>query len=136
MAPRSRTLSGMGYVGYPARIFLEMSMYGTEDTYEANRVHLHKWYSHLRAYLPEMYDKESKREFYNDTIAPLLDEAAEQMKLAREMYRSTFEGVQTWTEDEKNFQLALDGIFERLDVITAKTKVIDKEKLEDVEVVF
>lgn len=136
MASRSRTLSGMGYVGYPARIFLEMSMYGTEDTYEANRIHLHKWYSHLRAYLPEMYDKEYKREIYNTQIAPLLDEASDQMKIARGMYRSTFEGVQTWTEDEKNFQEALDGIFERLDVITAKTKVIDKEKLEDVEVIF
>jgi len=125
----------MGYVGYPARIFLEISMYGTEETYEKNRVHLHKWYSHLRAYLPEFYDKDSKRDVYNQKIAPLLDDVCEQIEAARTMYSPNFEGVHTWSDDERLFQVAMDGIFERLDVITAITKVIDKEKMEDMEMV-
>ena len=43
------------------------------------------------------------------------------------MYKPTFEG-ESCDPDEKDFQEVMDGILERLDIITAKSKVIDKVK--------
>jgi len=126
----------MGYVGFQALVFYELMLYGTEETYEKNRKHLHKCYSYLRAKLPVMYDKEGKREVYNKDIAPLLDDVASQTNIARELYRSTFEGIHTWTEDEKEFDAAMDGIFERLSVIAAVSGMIDKEKMDEMEMTF
>jgi len=133
MATRRGSLSGMGYVGFPALIFYEMMVYGTEETYEKNRTHLHKLYSYLRSYLPEVYNKDNKREFYNESIDPLLKDAAEQIDATRRLYRSTFEGVHTWSEDEGIFQTVMQGSFERLGDIVAMTGVIDKMKMEDME---
>lgn len=138
MAAYSRTsISGMGYVGIPALIFLESNNYGRgTQTYEEKRVILHKIYSYLRAYLPEFYDKESKRADYNEKIAPRLNIVSGDIDLAREQYKPTFETVITCDPDEKEFQKTMDTVFEKLFEIIAISKVIDKEKMENVEVIF
>jgi hypothetical protein len=90
----------------------------------------------LRAYLPESYDKESKRADYNEKVAPLLDNVSEDIKLAREQYKPTFESVKACDPEEKEFQQTMDTIFEKLFEIIAVSKVIDKEKMDNVEVFF
>lgn len=127
----------MGYTGYPARIFFEMTNYGKgTQTYEEKRLILHKWYSHLSAYLQEQLKTNEQIEDYNQNIAPLLDEVAEHIKLARRLYKPTFETIDMCDPDEKDFQEVMDGIVERLDVITAKARVIDKVKPEGEDVIF
>jgi hypothetical protein len=129
-------MAGMGYVGIQAHIFVESLNYGRgTQTYEEKRVLLHKIYAWLRAYLPVLYDKDSKREEYNISVAPLLDEVSEDIKLAREQYKASFEGG-TCDPDEKVFQGTMDAIFEKLSVIIAVSKVIDKEKMDNVEMIF
>lgn len=137
MASYNRASSGMGYTGYPARIFFEMTNYGKgTQTYEEKRLILHKWYSHLSAYLQEQLKTNEQIEDYNQNIAPLLDEVAEHIKLARRLYKPTFETIDMCDPDEKDFQEVMDGIVERLDVITAKARVIDKVKPEGEDVIF
>jgi len=137
VATYNRAASGMGYTGYPARIFFEMTNYGKgTQTYEEKRVILHKWYSHLRAYIPETLKSNDDIDEYNLTIAPLLDDVAEHIRMARQLYKPTFESLETCDPDEKDFQEVMDGIIERLDVITAKSKVIDKQKPQDEEMIF
>jgi hypothetical protein len=133
MATYNRATSRLGGLsGYPALIFIEINQYGAkEQTYQEMRMRQHKIYSYLRAYLPELYDKDGKREDYNLNIAPLLDEAAMRIEITRDLYRSTFEGVHTWTQDEAEFQTSLDSSFEHLNVITAKSKAIDTVKPEE-----
>jgi hypothetical protein len=114
-----------------------MTNYGKgTQTYEEKRVILHKWYSHLRAYIPETLKNNDEIDNYNTTIAPLLDDVAEHILLARNLYKPTFESIDLCDPDEKDFQGVMDGIVERLDVITAKSKVIDKVKMPDEEMVF
>lgn len=137
MASYNRAASGMGYTGYPARIFFEMTNYGKDtQTYEEKRVILHKWYSHLCAYLAEQLRTNEQIEDYNENIAPLLNDVAENIRLARELYKPTFESIESCDPDEKDFQEVMDGILERLDVITAKSHVIDKVKQESEDVIF
>jgi hypothetical protein len=127
----------MGYVGIPALIFLELNNYGRgAQTYEEKRIILHKVYSYLRGYLPEAYDKESRREEYNEKVAPHLGEAAVLIVLAREQYKPTFEGSRSCDPDEKEFQLTMDSIFEKIMEIIAISKIIDKEKMENLEMIF
>jgi soluble cytochrome b562 len=137
MASYNRAASGMGYTGYPARIFFEMTNYGKgTQTYEEKRLILHKWYSHLTAYLQEQLKTNDQIDDYNNNIAPLLEDVAEHIRLARKLYKPTFESVMTCDPDEKDFQEVMDGIVERLDVITAKSKVIDKVKPDSEDVTF
>lgn len=127
----------MGLVGIPAQILIESVRYGFgSQTYEEKRVVQHKIYSHLRAYLPVLYDKENKREDYNQKIAPLLTIVADNIKIAREQYKPTFETIKACDPEEKEFQQTLDTIFEQLDEIIAISKVIDKEKPENMEMLF
>ena len=137
MAPGRGSIAGMGYVGIPALIFLELNNYGRgSQSYEEKRVILHKIYSYLRGYLPEAYDKDSRREEYNTKVAPQLDIAAILILTAREQYKPTFEGSISCDPDEKLFQLTMDSIFEKILEIVAISKVIDKEKMENLEMVF
>jgi hypothetical protein len=132
MATYNRAASGMGYTGYPARIFFEMTNYGKgTQTYEEKRLILHKWYSHLRAYLPEILKTDDEIDKYNLNVAPLLDDVAIRIKLARDLYKPTFENLTTCDPDEKDFQEMMDGIVELLDLITAKSNVIGKVKMEE-----
>lgn len=133
----SRSVAGMGYVGIPALLFLESLNYGRgTQTYEEKRICLHKQYAQLRAILPEQYDKETKCRDYNERIHPVLLETAVLIKLARDQYKPTFEGMRSCDPDEKEFQETMDTIVEKLYEIMAISKIIDKEKLENQEVIF
>lgn len=137
MAGYSRNVSAKGYVGIPALVFIDILNYGRgTQTYEEKRVILHKIYSYLRGYLPVIYNKDNKIQEYNEKISPLLNEVAEQIDIARIKYKPSFEGIRTNDPDEKEFQVVMDGIFERLLEIAAISKVVDKEKLEGEEVIF
>jgi predicted AlkP superfamily phosphohydrolase/phosphomutase len=136
MAAYNRSTSAKGYVGIPALIFIEFTHYGRgTQTYEEKRVILHKIYAYMRGYLPVSYNKDDKIIVYNDEIAPLLKEVSEEIRKAREAYKSTFEN-KSCDPDEKIFQTIMDGIFERLVEISGVSKVIDKEKMETEEVIF
>jgi hypothetical protein len=137
MVVNRRSPLGLGYVGFPALIFIELNQYGVKDTtYEELRRRQHKIYSYLKAYLPDFFDKDGKREFYNDEIHVLLEGVAERINETRDLYSPFYEGIHTWTDDEKTFQISLDGAFEELVVIISKTHVIDKEKIEGEEMGF
>jgi hypothetical protein len=137
VAARRTSVSGMGYVGIPALIFIEFTNYGRgTQTYEERRVILHKIYGYLRGYLPEIYDKADKRDEYNERLDPRLVTVCSEIKVARNQYKPTFELMESCDPDEKLFQETMDGIFEQLSEIVAISKVIDKEKMDNVEVIF
>ena len=129
------SLAQSGYVGYPYRIFLEMTNYGRgTQTHLEKMVILEKWYSHLRACLPVIYEDKKKLEDFNNNIAPLLEDVNKQIEIMNQSYDSNFENIESCNPDEKKFVKIMRGVFERLDFITAKTKLIDKQKGEDEEV--
>lgn len=120
-------LGQTGYVGYPYRIFLEMTNYGRgTQTHLEKMVILEKWYSHLRACLPTIYEK--KIDEFNTEIAPMLEEVNKEIEAMNQAYDANFEGLDTCNPDEKKFNKIMRGVFERLDFITARTKLIDKQK--------
>jgi hypothetical protein len=132
MATYNRAASGMGYTGYPARIFFEMTNFGKgTQTYIEKLTILDKWFSHLRAYLPVILEK--KLDDYNERYAPALIKVDEKLTEAWDIYKSTFEGMESFDPDEKMFQLFMRGIFIDLDEITANSKVIDKEQTPEEE---
>jgi hypothetical protein len=129
------SLAQSGYVGYPYRIFLEMTNYGRgTQTHLEKMVILEKWYSHLRACLPVLYEK--KQEDFDKEIAPLLIEVNNQIEIMNQEYDATFEGIDHCNPAEKDFIKIMRGVFERLDYITAKTKLIDKQKGDDEQVMM
>lgn len=135
MPVRSKGLFGPNFSGYPALIFYEMVSYGRgTQSHLEKMVILEKWYSHLRAYLPAMYDRKKKGQEYEEEIAPFLVDASKQIEIMNESYDPTFEGIQTCKPEEKTFCLIMRGVYERLDSITAKARVIDGERMEDDEV--
>lgn len=122
-------LSRLAPKGYPGQIFVLKLRYGygTQQLIEKLEL-LHSWYSNLRAYLPELYAKnDGKAEEYNTTYAPLLEEVAAEINAAYELYDGTYEG-QSCNPNEKKLLKAMRGIKERLDIITAKSKIIDDMK--------
>ena len=122
-------LSRLAPKGYPGQIFVLKLRYGygTQQLIEKLEL-LHSWYSNLRAYLPELYAK--KPEDYNTTFAALLDEVATEIDGAYLLYDGNFEG-QTCNPNEKKLLKAMRGIKERLDIITAKSKIIDDMKADN-----
>lgn len=127
MATYNRAASGMGYTGYPARIFFEMTNFakGTQTHLELLWI-LFKWFSHLRAHLPVKMEKDIGG--YNKDFAPALIIVDEKIQKAWHLYKPTFEGLDSFDPDEKEFTLFLMSIFVDLDEITAKSKIIDGEK--------
>ena len=133
----------IGLVGYPGYIFLQKIRYGYgHQRYDEKRIILHNWYSALRAYLPELYHVEDdgetyakKRKEYTDKILPLIIEVSGEMANARSAnyYKPTFEDPDTYDPMEAQYETLLEGIKERLDVITAKTHIIDKGQIDDEE---
>lgn len=133
----------IGLVGYPGYIFLQKIRYGYgAQRYDEKRIILHNWYSALRAYLPELYHVEDdgetyakKRKEYTDKLLPLIIEVSNEMENARspDYYKPTFEDTDTYDPMEAQYETLLEGIKERLDVITAKTHIIDKGQLDDDE---
>ena len=133
----------IGLVGYPGYIFLQKIRYGYgHQRYDEKRIILHNWYSAIRAYLPELYHVEDegetykkKRDEYTERILPLIVEVSVEMTSARspDYYKPTFEDPETYDPMEAQYETLLEGIKERLDVITAKTHIIDKGQLDDDE---
>ena len=127
------SIAGMGYVGIPALIFIELNNYGRgTQTYEEKRLILHKIFCYNQSYLRESY-AEKKAEEYNQDLDPLFAEAAELISQARQEYKPTFEGNITCDSDEKKFQELMDATFEKLTDIIAMSHVIDKQKPDDGE---
>jgi hypothetical protein len=121
------SIAGMGYVGIPALIFIELNNYGKgTQTYEEKRIILHKIFCYNQSYLREFY-AEKKAEEYNIKLDPLFTEAADLISRAREEYKPTFEGLGKCDPDEKKFQELMDATFEKLSEIVAMSHVIDKQ---------
>jgi hypothetical protein len=119
--------SSLGLTGYPARIFFEMTNYGRgTQSHLEKMVILEKWYSHLRAHLPMLYEK--KQGEYLKDIAPVLEDAAVQITEMNEAYDPIFEDIASCNPDEKKFCIIMRGVFERLDVVTATSRVIDGQR--------
>ena len=71
------SIAGMGYVGIPALIFIELNNYGRgTQTYEEKRIILHKIFCYNQSYLRESY-AEKKAEEYNQDLDPLFGEVAD-----------------------------------------------------------
>jgi hypothetical protein len=130
MATYNRAASGMGYTGYPARIFFEMTNYGKGTQLHIEKLTiLDKWYSHLRAYLPVLLEK--KIDEYNDKYSQALIDVDQKLQNAWNLYDPSMEPEESCNTNEKEFILFMRGIFIDLDEITANAKVIDKEKYHD-----
>jgi hypothetical protein len=122
-------LSRLAPKGYPGQIFVLKLRYGygTQQLIEKLEL-LHSWYSNLRAYLPELYSKnDGKAEEYNKTYADLLEEVSKEIDAAYLLYDGQYEG-QSCNPNEKKLLKAMRGIKERLDIITAKSHIIDDMK--------
>ena len=131
----SRSAYGMGYTGYPARIFFEMTNYGRgTQTHLEKMVILEKWYSHLRAYLPVRYEDKKKTEEFKEKVLPLLIDVYKEIEEMNIAYRPGFEGDKKCDDEEKDFTKIMRGVFERLDQITAMSKVIEGQRLDEMEV--
>ena len=91
---------------------------------------LDKWYSHLRSHLPIRMEKEID-DLYNPVISPLILKADELLIDAWQSYNADFEGLKSFGPNERKFILKLRNVFLLLDQITAISKVIDKQKMDD-----
>ena len=137
----STRIGKIGLAGYPGYIFLQKIRYGYgQQRYDEKRTILHNWYSALRAYLPVLYkaDEESdyyqkKKQEYETVLEPLLKDVSQEINAARTMYEPYFEDPDRYDPIEKDYETLLDGIKERLDVITAITHIIDKGQVDDDE---
>ena len=127
------SIAGMGYVGIPALIFIELNNYGRgTQTYEEKRIILHKIFCYNQSYLHVAYS-DKKPDEYNEKLDPLFGETARLIAQARDEYKATFEGLGSCDPDEKKFQETMDAIFEKLTEIIAESHVIDKQKPGDEE---
>jgi len=116
--------ASLGLKGYPAHISFEMSNYGRgTQTHLEKMVILEKWYSHLRAYLPVLYEKKTLE--YTKDIAPKILDSSEQIELMNDTYDPVFESLASCSTKEKEFIKIMRGVYERLDEITAIAKTID-----------
>ena len=133
---RSRSLAGMGYTGYPATIFIERMNYGYGNrSHMENKISLEKWYSALYNHLPVLYEK--RMEDYETLGIPrLLDEVEIEINAMHHLYDSKYEDKATCDPLELEFILAMRGVFERLDRITAITHIIDGIRPESEDVNF
>ena len=124
--------------GYPGQIFVCMLRYGYGNQQHIEKMELlHSWYSHLRAFLPEKYAK--KTDEYKQIVCGeqdgkkinLLDTAHQEIITLFDKYQPGFEDQKTCGGDEKEFIKSLWAVYERLDEITAKSKIIDDLKTDE-----
>jgi len=137
----AQRIGKIGLAGYPGYIFLQKIRYGYgKQRYDEKRTILHNWYSALRSYLPVLYHavddgseryKTKKQEYAK--IKVLLEDVSKEIAMARNLYKPTFENPERYDPLESEFEEVLEGIQERLDVITANTHIIDKAKSDDDE---
>lgn len=121
--------------GYPGQIFVCMLRYGYGNQTHIEKMELlHSWYSHLRAYLPVKYG--AKSDEYNKILEggedgkDRLVRANEELINLFNVYDAAFE-KETCTGQEKEFIKSLWSVYERLDEITARAKIIDDLKTEE-----
>jgi hypothetical protein len=131
--------------GYPGHIFVCKLRYGYGHQEHLEKLEiLHSWFSDLNAFLPVVFkgkesdyvDKKDYK-FVNKegvqvaaSLNDLMGEVGGQIDAAYEQYKPQFEG-QSCDPSEKSFIKVLRGIKERLDVITAESKIIEGIKTED-----
>ena len=119
-------LSRLAPKGYPGQIFVLKLRYGygSQKIIEKLEI-LDNWYSDLQAYLPELFSKDdTKKDEYNETFHPLLEDVVHEINEAYEIYNGVFEGDEC-SPTEKALLKAMRGIKYRLDTITAKSKILD-----------
>jgi len=124
----------MGYVGYPAHIFYMKIFFNRAENHIERLWILEEWFSDLRAYLPLVFEKTP--EDYTALIYPRLEKLDSIVDAAWDAYRSQFEDEQTFDPAELEFVRRCKGILRELDEITAISKIIDKQKPGDEEMVF
>ena len=128
--------TSLNFQGYPGHIMLMKVRldYGEQSHLEKRRT-LHSWYSDLRAYLPMLcktvQDYTEKKHWNQMSYFEMMEEARKNLHVARVEYSPTFEGIASCTEDEKKYEIILEGIQELLDEITAIAKIIDKAQLDE-----
>lgn len=129
--------TSLNFVGYAGHIMLMKIRYGYgEQSHIEKYTILHSWYSDLRAYLPIIYERKpeeytDKKRWGNLTIQELMTDAAKRLSAAWQAYNPAFEDMKTCNPEEKEFVVMLDGVKELLDEITAISKVIDKQQMDD-----
>jgi hypothetical protein len=125
----NRSKIGFGYTGYPASIFLGKLNYGFGPrSHFENMTILKKWWSDLESYVPIFAeDKKNADKFNPKTMDDKIKEAFKEVEAVHELYRSDFEGLDEYTPQERAFIRACDGLFYRLNRITAQTHIVDKE---------
>ena len=137
MVAASRAAAGMGYIGYPAQIFYEKINFNRGPQLHIERMFiLEKWYSNLMAYLPIYYEVNKDVDNYNATIFPKIQLVGNHIDATWDLYKASFEDIQSCDPDELLFIKNLRTILRELDEITAISKVIDKQKFtEDWDVI-
>lgn len=121
----------MGYTGYPAAIFYERMNYGYGNrSHIENKICLEKWYSALYCFLPVQYEKK-QAEYEKLGINALLVDVEQEVNAMNDLYDASYEDRETCNPEEKNFLLAMRGVFERLDKITAIAHIIDGVRPDD-----
>ena len=137
MVAASRAAAGMGYVGHPAQTFYEMINFNRGPQLHIERLFiLEKWFDNLYAYLPILYEEQKKVDWFNLNIYPRLEETITNMDKLWEQYRSSFEGEHSFDPDELLFVNNMRIVMRELYVITAISKIIDKQKFtEDWDVI-
>ena len=110
---------------FPAHISVEKQRYGFgTQTHLEKMVILEKWYSDLRAYLPELY--KGKPDEYDKEIKDLMFEADDHIKEMNDMYDPVFESLLTCSPTEKLFNAKMRGVHQCLNEITARSHILDR----------
>jgi len=120
--------AGFQYTGFPALIFLALKDMGTRSQSIADRLNtLVHIFAYIRAVLPERNNTDDPE------LEKLFNETDQEIKTAREQYKATFEEEATYSPEENQFLIILDGILYREAEIIARAKLIDNQRLESVE---
>jgi len=90
---------------------------------------LEQWYSDLRGYLPLFMEKEQEK--YTAVIYPKLVKLDAEIDAAWDEYEQRFDDEGTWNPAELVFNKRVKMILRDLDEITALTKVIDKQTIDE-----
>ena len=139
-------ISKIGLMGFPGYISVYKIRYGYgHQEYIEKLEILDNWFSDLNAYLPVMF--KGKEGEYTEPRFKIVDENGvvkchslyDLMSLARldldtayNKYQPAFEG-QSLDGTEKLFIKSLRAIKERLNVITAESKIIEGAKIDDTQ---
>jgi hypothetical protein len=128
MAGLSRGISKL--TDYPGHVMLcKIRMeYGLQTHLERMGI-LHNWYSDLLAYLPILFEGKPELEEFKYLLNGIHDE----LMSVWQAYSPAFEGVKECGDSEKTFILGTWGVKERLDKLTAMSKIIEGRKVDTEE---